>query len=523
MKEDQLQQKITDGLTKAIVGIAAAITFFILYSASAATDLFFRRKFGERYFTVFRAWLGGAGWAVAIGIGLRYKYDFDPSTMQFNAPKWVLILTWAVGFLYVMTAHYRLREIRMRINAGEVWHSRSRGESIFGSENIYRDTGIDLVVTIVLLVILPSMAAFYVLSRFLGYAAEALAAQQFYNKFLDIRDAQIEAENMESVLRHGAAGRASGYRCSLPGYIQGTAKANVVRVLVPGANVPIVGDEARRTQKARSGMGWLAWGFHFLRTAGGGSRTYFYLCVLPSILYAIFTTISFSWKECAKMGKAWHEHRVKSIAAAAASTTYAPTGYHQAAPGYNAPFQANTSPTSTTPPAAPPANEVDSSNQQPASQVDVQQQLAQQKLLQQKRLAEAQAQAKAEAQAKILQAQVDTLVSDYNTQRTLVKEFFVQAQADLIENTNLIIANRIFTRSKYLNENDQFFQQLSVLAKEQVKIYQAAKAAIDEFKATPGASYQDYKTRLDTIYSDLKKKRDAFAEQLADFRKRILK
>ena len=172
---------------------------------------------------------------------------------------------------------------------------------------------------------------------------------------------------------------------------------------------------------------------------------------------------------------------------------------------------------------APPANEVDSSNQQPASQVDVQQQLAQQKLLQQKRLAEAQAQAKAEAQAKILQAQVDTLVSDYNTQRTLVKEFFVQAQADLIENTNLIIANRIFTRSKYLNENDQFFQQLSVLAKEQVKIYQAAKAAIDEFKATPGASYQDYKTRLDTIYSDLKKKRDAFAEQLADFRKRILK
>ena len=443
--------------------------------------------------------------------------------MQFEAPKWLLFVIWALGFAYTMTAHYRLREIRTRIYAGEVWHSRSRGESVFGSENIYRDTGIDLVVTFVLLFILPSMAGFYVLSRFLGYVADALVAQQFYNRFLDIRDAQIEADNMESALRYASAGQSSGYRCRLPGYIQGNAKANVVRVLVPGAKVSFPNDEASHARRPRSGSGFIGWCFHCLRTAGGGSRTYFYFCVLPSIVWAICTAISFGWKECAKVGKAWHEHRAKSVAAAAASTTYAPTGYHQAAPGYNAPFQANTLPTPATQPASPPANEVDSSNQQPAPQVDLEQQLAQQKLLQQKRLAEEQAQAKAEAEAKILQGQVDTLLGDFNTQRTLVKEYFFKVQTDLIENTNLIIANRIFTRSSYLKENDDFIQQDAALAKEQVKVYQVAKAAIAEFKATPGASFQEYKTRIDTIYSDLKKKRDAFAEQLADFRKRILK
>ena len=68
-----------------------------------------------------------------------------------------------------------LKDIYRRRCAGDYWHSRSRGESIFGIEDPRRDFIIEIVAALVLWFVSPFFAGFFVLSRWMGYAAEAAA------------------------------------------------------------------------------------------------------------------------------------------------------------------------------------------------------------------------------------------------------------------------------------------------------------------------------------------------------------
>ena len=70
---DQLIEKFSKGLTQVAGQIASAIMFFIMASAATATDPFWRRKFGERYFTPLRAILSFIGWNFALGLTI-YPY-----------------------------------------------------------------------------------------------------------------------------------------------------------------------------------------------------------------------------------------------------------------------------------------------------------------------------------------------------------------------------------------------------------------------------------------------------------------
>ena len=506
MNENQLTDQVTKGITKGVSQIAAAVFFFVFYSASAATDLFYRRGFGLRFFTPFRALIGYAGWYIATAIGARREADIFSAPLE--EPTRILVVFPIISTLYLVAAVFHLREIRARVNSGEIWHSRCRGVRIWGVENPYRDMAIDAVVAGGLWLLLPAWAIFYAVSRAMGYAADTVAANQFYNRLLDIRDAKIEAEHMEAALR-----QSTSLYSQLPRHLRDTEKQNIVRVVV-GSRPEDLQPENRAAVSTETdnqflpAWNWIREKLLWLRSINVGSRGFalFALYMITAqFLYLGYRFIKYDYEFLAAK---WHQFQ---------SSKPPPPSESPSSSGWHGFSSANSQP------ASPQSKEVDTSNQQPAPQVDLQQQLAQQKLLQQKRQAEEQARAKAEAQAKILQGQVDTLLSDFNTQRTLLKEFFVQAQADLIENTNLIIANRIFTRSRYLSENYQFFEQANMLAKDQGKNYQAAKLAIDEFKATPGASFQDCKTNLDAKYEELKKNRDAYAQQLADFRKRILK
>ena len=506
MNENQLTDQVTKGITKAASQIAAAVFFFIFYSASAATDLFYRRGFGLRFFTPVRALMGYAGWYVATGIGSYHEADIYAAPLE--VPTKVLVAFSIISTLYLIAAVFHLREIRARVNSGEIWHSRSRGVRIWGVENPYRDMALDVVVAGGLWLLLPAWAIFYSVSRVMGYAADTVAANQFYNRLLDIRDAHIESEHMEEALR-----QSTRLYSQLPRHLRDADKQNIVRVVVGSRPEDLQpetspSDSTGKDSPPQTAWNWIREKLLWLRSINVGSRGFalFALYMITAqFLYLGYRFIKYDYEFLAAK---WHQFQ---------SSKPTPPTESPSSSGWHRFSAANSQP----PP--PQAKEVDTSNQQPAPQVDMQEQLAQQKLLQQKRIAEEKARAKAEAQAKILQGQVDTLLGDFNNQQTLLKEYFLQVQTDLIENTNLIIANRIFTRSRYLDENYQFFQQANTLAKEQVKVYQVAKAAIDEFKATPGASFQEYKTRIDTVYSDLKKKRDAFAEQLSDFRKRILK
>jgi 4-amino-4-deoxy-L-arabinose transferase-like glycosyltransferase len=122
------------------------------------------------------------------------------------------------------------------------------GETLFGDENPSRDLLIEIVITAALAFVLPYCAIFFALSRLLGYLAEYMAQVAFYNRYLDIRDGQIEAKYMETVLREGyPPHRTAGLFGPLPQRFKGQNRANIARVVAgqyadtletPAANLP---------------------------------------------------------------------------------------------------------------------------------------------------------------------------------------------------------------------------------------------------------------------------------------------
>ncbi|HLP76420.1 MAG TPA: hypothetical protein VK327_05815, partial [Candidatus Paceibacterota bacterium] len=122
-----------------------------------------------------------------------------------------------------------------RRQAGAYWHSKSRGESLFGEESIKRDLVIEGAAIAVLCLFSWMYAAFFCLSRVLGYIADAMARAAFHNKYLDIEDAKIEAKFMEVALRDGLApGHTAGYYMPLSSGLKGKFRANVARVVSDG-------------------------------------------------------------------------------------------------------------------------------------------------------------------------------------------------------------------------------------------------------------------------------------------------
>jgi hypothetical protein len=233
---EQLMEKFTKGLTQVAGQIASAIMFFIMASAATATDPFWRRKFGERYFTPLRAILSFIGWTFALGLTIYPYVRPDEKFPLANVPLRLTIISNLISWGYLILVLVHFRTIRRRQVSGELWHSRSRGESIWGSENTARDMLLDVFVVIGLAVVFPYAAGFYALSRILGYMADAAAMRALYNRYLDIRDAQIEAEFMETTLREGfPPHRTAGIYRPLPKRFTGQNRGNIARVLASGA------------------------------------------------------------------------------------------------------------------------------------------------------------------------------------------------------------------------------------------------------------------------------------------------
>lgn len=255
--EDQLAKKLGDGVLKAAKQIFMVVLIFIFASAATATDPYFRKRLGERYFTPIRALMSFFAWSVVTSM-TGYPY----LSRHADPPARVAIIACFVSWSYVTMALIRLGGIRKRRFAGEIWHSRSRGESVFGSENALRDFAIEVVITGGLCFCSYYYAAFFALSRIMGYMADAAARAEFYNRYLDIQDAKIEAQYMETALREGLApDHTLGIFNPLSRGFKGEHRANIARVVAAGQfgatsadDAPLVAKPVPATPQAPSAV-----------------------------------------------------------------------------------------------------------------------------------------------------------------------------------------------------------------------------------------------------------------------------
>ena len=225
-------------LTKAATQIAEALLFFIASAAATATAPFFRKNMGERYFTPVRAFLSMMAWIALFVIAVMYRM------VQNGEPTPGIVVGFLIPFGYIGMSLFHLNAIQKRQATGVIWHSRSSGESLFGKENTTRDFIIELVVFIALFFVSFLHAGFFLLSRLMGYIAEASAQAALYNRYLDIQDGRIEAEFMETALRDGFPRKeTAGLYAPLPSHIRGQRRANIARIVTGG---PFI-DESKPT------------------------------------------------------------------------------------------------------------------------------------------------------------------------------------------------------------------------------------------------------------------------------------
>ena len=82
----------------------------------------------------------------------------------------------------------------------------------------------------------------------MGYAAEAAANAAFYNRYLDIMDAQIESENVEAALRDGLIpSKVGGFDRRLPRGYTTEQRAKIARIVAGGPAVAPIKAEPTTT------------------------------------------------------------------------------------------------------------------------------------------------------------------------------------------------------------------------------------------------------------------------------------
>jgi len=233
-----LDKKMLDFNLK-FFGFVASI---LLKPIAAATAPFYRKNLGERYFTEFSLTIGIVLWAAAgllarssgsYAITLLYNHglpQLGESLYNHGFISWGSgIIMLSFGFLGAQN----IRAVRARQVGGAVWHSMSRGESIFGREDRTRDAVYTLIAIAVLFLLAPALAGFFALSRILTYVLIVKEQRVIYSRFLDLQDAQIESSYREVALRDGPAPtQTGGIYGPLPGRFKGEPRANIARVVV---------------------------------------------------------------------------------------------------------------------------------------------------------------------------------------------------------------------------------------------------------------------------------------------------
>jgi hypothetical protein len=242
-----VDNKILDFNFKA-VGFLAAVFYKPLATAS---DPFFRKNMGERYFTSTSLGLGAFLYLAASAcskltdglfqlLAKALNQDFLVGLLEQASKYYVSTLVGAaVTLAFFVLGRMNLRAVARRQATGEVWHSMSRGESITGQENPTKDRNFLVLVAIILFCLAPLVGLLFVVSRILSLSLVAKEQASIYARYLDAMDAKISAEYLERALRDGEPPRITqGLYGPLPAHFKGQHRANVAH-LGAGGGVPV--------------------------------------------------------------------------------------------------------------------------------------------------------------------------------------------------------------------------------------------------------------------------------------------
>lgn len=274
---DHLDKKIIDFNLKAM-GFLSSLLFKPL---ATATDPFFRKNLGERYFTGFSAFFGAVLWFLAGRLGSVADPVLETVAMQVNSRPLFAFIEWAnrhhlsswIGWIvliaFAFLAWSNLNASSKRQISGEPWHSMSRGESIWGREDRARDLWIVGIVGLLLLLLCAPVGLLFLVSRVLSYHLIAQEQASIYARFLDARDAQIENDHLMRALDVGAPPRLTeGLYGPLHKKFKGDHRKNIARVAASGGIARVAGREQHPDAPNSSQ-------FPASKTAGPASNTLF--------------------------------------------------------------------------------------------------------------------------------------------------------------------------------------------------------------------------------------------------------
>lgn len=227
------------------IGRATGQAFLHLFQAIArpltlTTGVFFRRNFGERYFTIPQVIMAAAVVLLAalatqaVGLGNVWPKanapsdSFSVSPMR-NAQPPVAVSRhsqgyegWIVGLIWVAAlagaAVEQAQEMRRRDHAGRRWHSYSPGVP----RAPWCDTLGASLITIAAATAfwwfgLYAFAGLAVISMMLSLVTEHAARRALWNKMLDVIDAQIESDQLQrAVDEHAGPMQNEGLTLALP-------------------------------------------------------------------------------------------------------------------------------------------------------------------------------------------------------------------------------------------------------------------------------------------------------------------
>jgi hypothetical protein len=192
------------------------------------TEAVMRNDLGERYFTAWNYLVGlFFTFVAAIPVRTLFPAVHAPGHQSFWS-NWgfldylniVLGLIWF--FAFALDGRKHLRASRQRHIDGVLWHSYSIGIPSTGLKwSPAHQALVPIIVGIVLLVLqCYSVGALLIVSGYISMQSRLIEAAIFYNRVLDVIDAQLEQENLsDAVLKKRAPDETCGFETPVPAYV----------------------------------------------------------------------------------------------------------------------------------------------------------------------------------------------------------------------------------------------------------------------------------------------------------------
>ena len=182
--ENKIKNAITDLLWKAPV--------YLVRPAATLTEVFFRKSFGERYFSY---WNIMAGTAI-IAAGSLPFWTKDENLVNIN---YIVGAVWMLCLVVLFRLHQV--EVIKRYKNNLRWHSYNSGIPRIAKLPYIIEKILPLILSGVLFYFgLWGLGVLLVVSTIASVWLQAHAKQLFYNRLLDTIDGQIEQENLQKAM-----------------------------------------------------------------------------------------------------------------------------------------------------------------------------------------------------------------------------------------------------------------------------------------------------------------------------------